>query len=212
MTPVPKSADLPDFRGNRVTLRLPLDTDVDPLVRLPIDPEIVRMYGAVHTGSTARTREGAAQTVAWMRAQPLLWVIDAGGYLGHVRLHDLQEVDRRASLAIGLDDATRLGQGLGPEAMRLILCYAFGALKLHRVSLRVLSFNVRAIRAYETVGFVREGVERQSARVGDTWHDDVMMGLLAAEFGASGLAATSSIAQRHHVSPEKAQIPGVSDI
>jgi RimJ/RimL family protein N-acetyltransferase len=85
-----------------------------------------------------------------------------------------------------------------------MLSYAFGALNFHRVSLRVVAVNARAIRAYEKVGCVREGIERQSARVGDTWHDDVMMGPLAAEFGDLS-------PQRHHVSPPKARIAGVRD-
>jgi RimJ/RimL family protein N-acetyltransferase len=55
-------------------------------------------------------------------------------------------------------------------------------LNLHRISARVLDYNTRAIRAYETCGFVVEGRERESAHVDGKWHDDVMMGLLDSEF------------------------------
>ena len=58
---------------------------------------------------------------------------------------------------------------------------AFDTLQLHRVDLRVLSFNVRALRCYEKCGFVREGVERESAFVDGARVDDVMMSL---EFAA----------------------------
>jgi len=57
-------------------------------------------------------------------------------------------------------------------------------MSLHRVSLRVLAYNVRAIRCYSACGFVEEGREREAAFVGGEWHDDVMMGLLAHEFAA----------------------------
>ena len=53
---------------------------------------------------------------------------------------------------------------------------------LHRISLRVLEYNARAIAAYRKVGFVEEGLLRESCKVGDEWHNDVMMGLLAQEF------------------------------
>ena len=46
----------------------------------------------------------------------------------------------------------------------------------------VLEYNVRAIRAYEKCGFVREGVERESALVDGAWHGDVIMGILEHEY------------------------------
>ena len=57
-------------------------------------------------------------------------------------------------------------------------------MNLHRISLRVLHFNARAITAYQKLGFVIEGRERHSARIGMEWHDDMIMGLLKPEFFA----------------------------
>ena len=107
-------AVLPDLSGSRVKLRRPSDDDIDALMRLPIDPGIVRMYGIVHNGPWLRTQGDAERVVRWMRAEPYLWVIDVDDhYVGHVRLHTVIATDERASLAIGIDDASRLGQGLG---------------------------------------------------------------------------------------------------
>jgi RimJ/RimL family protein N-acetyltransferase len=91
-----------------------------------------------------------------------------------------------AALAIGIDDASKLGQGLGREAISLVLGHAFGPMGLHRISVRVLAYNTRAISAYEKCGFVREGIEREAACVGGVWFDDVIMGVLAHEFRRSG--------------------------
>jgi RimJ/RimL family protein N-acetyltransferase len=66
--------------------------------------------------------------------------------------------------------------------MRLLLGHAFDGLGLHRLSVRVLSHNARAIRAYEKCGFVFEGRERESALIDGAWHDDVIMGLIDREF------------------------------
>ncbi|MCI2424239.1 GNAT family N-acetyltransferase [Saccharopolyspora sp. K220] len=75
-----------------------------------------------------------------------------------------------------------LGRGLGSEATQLVLEYAFTELGLHRVDLRVLAFNERAIACYTTCGFVIEGRERETALIDGRWHDDVMMSILDHEY------------------------------
>lgn len=92
--------------------------------------------------------------------------------------------DRRASLAVGLFNAADLGKGIGTEAAYAVLRFAFEELNLHRVSVRVLEFNVRAIRLYEKLGFRLEGKERETAFVDGKWCDDLIMGVLAHEFAA----------------------------
>jgi RimJ/RimL family protein N-acetyltransferase len=62
--------------------------------------------------------------------------------------------------------------------MALVLDYAFNVLKLHRVSVRVVDYNLRAIRAYQKCGFMVEGREREAAFVDGNWYDDVMMAIL----------------------------------
>jgi RimJ/RimL family protein N-acetyltransferase len=66
--------------------------------------------------------------------------------------------------------------------MQLALTYGFDDLRLHRIDLRVLAFNERAIRCYRKCGFVVEGRLRDAALVDGERHDDLIMGLLASEF------------------------------
>ncbi|HET7769765.1 MAG TPA: phosphotransferase, partial [Chloroflexota bacterium] len=54
----------------------------------------------------------------------------------------------------------------------------------HRVGLRVLDSNPRAIRAYEKCGFVREGHERETVFMDGAWRGDVIMGCLDRDFWA----------------------------
>jgi RimJ/RimL family protein N-acetyltransferase len=112
------------------------------------------------------------------------WVIETDALIGHIRLDRVDLRDRRASLAIGIEDPAQLGIGLGREAMVLVLEYAFDVLALHRVSVRVVEYNLRAIRAYQKCGFVVEGREREAAFVDGVWHDDLMMAILDSEFEA----------------------------
>ena len=129
-----------------------------------------------------------AEAMRWFEnitAHPHAWVVEHGGrLLGDIRLHldALSQQDARARLAVGFYDPNKLGKGLGREAIRLALAHAFGTLGLHRVSLRVVAYNTRAVRCYAACGFVVEGREREAALVGGERHDDIMMGVLAREF------------------------------
>lgn len=69
-------------------------------------------------------------------------------------------------LFIEIGEANFRGRGIGTAAMRLILDYAFGALKIQDVNLEVLEFNHAAIRVYERLGFCNYGITG--------WHYDAL--------------------------------------
>lgn len=140
------------------------------------------MFGADPAHTPELTREAAEAFIESLSCHPLAWVIaHEDKFLGEIRLDNLDERDRRANLAIGLYDPRKLGKGLGREAIRLLVDHAFGALHLHRIGVRVVSFNKRALGAYRACGFVEEGRERQACRVGGVWYDDIIMGVLATD-------------------------------
>jgi RimJ/RimL family protein N-acetyltransferase len=175
------NASLPALIGKRVTLRRPREEDFATRLELGNDAEIVRMYGGNRSDLRPMTEEVARQWVGRLLDHDYAWIIEAGTLIGHVRFDRVDLRDKRASLAIGIDDTTQLGKGLGSEAIALVLGYAFNVLKLHRVSVRVVDYNLRAIRAYQKCGFVVEGREREAAFVDGIWHDDVMMAILDRE-------------------------------
>jgi RimJ/RimL family protein N-acetyltransferase len=176
------SDSLPVLIGDRVTLRRPREEDFIARLRLGTDAEIFRMYGGSRIDVRPMTEEAAKLWVQRLVDQNYAWVIEVGVLIGQIRLDRVNTRDKRASLAIGIEDSAHLGMGLGTEAMVLVLRYAFDALELHRVSVRVVEYNLRAIRAYQKCGFTVEGKEREAAFVDGIWHDDVMMGVLDREF------------------------------
>jgi RimJ/RimL family protein N-acetyltransferase len=107
-----------------------------------------------------------------------------GRFIGTARLHSILWSDRKASVALGIFDRRFWSHGYGTDALGLLMRFAFDDLELHRLRLRVLRYNHRAIRCYEKCGFVPEGVERESALVDGAWHDDVLMGILESEYRA----------------------------
>ena len=176
---------IPELRGPRVRLRHFDHSDAAGRFALGRSPEIVRCFGGNPDGLPPYLESDARLWVERNIEHPLCWAVEVDGrLLGEARLDGLDLHDRRARLATGLYDVSQLGRGLGRELIKLVLSHAFGTMELHRVDLRVLAFNQRAIRCYLSCGFVEEGREREAARIGDVWHDDVIMGLLAAEYQA----------------------------
>ena len=77
------------------------------------------------------------------------------------------------------------GQGLGAELVRGLLQHAFQRLRLHRIELNVCQHNRAAIRCYESVGFVREGLLRDALAIGEgRYWSEYRMSLLRPDYRA----------------------------
>ncbi|WP_348626907.1 GNAT family N-acetyltransferase [Rhizobium leguminosarum] len=179
-------AGMVNLTGRNIELRPASSADLDARLSLGNHADIIEMFGVSRSDVRPLTREGASQWLQKLIGNPTAWVIDVHGRLvGEIRLDNLDLHDRRATMAVGIFDPQLLGKGLGSASIRLVLEHAFTHLQLHRIGIRVLAYNTRAIRAYEKCGFVQEGREREAAFVNDVWHDDVMMGLLETEHQGS---------------------------
>ena len=140
----------PLLTGSSVVLRPPQPTDGADRLALGNDPDIMRMFGADPAALPPLTQAAVAAWLDGIATCSHAWVVEHDGrLLGGARLHTLDWQDARAQFAVGLYDPARLGIGLGRETVRLVLQHAFGELRLHRVGLRVVAYNVRAIRCYQ---------------------------------------------------------------
>ena len=174
--------DRPVLGHDDLRLRAPVAADIDARLELGSHFEILRMFGATEAPQ-AYTRAMAQDWVDAQLNEPHAYVIEqAGRLVGALRLHSIAPHDKRASLAIALLNPSTLGQGIGTRAMSILLDHVFGTLELHRISIRVIDYNDRAIAAYKKLGFQIEGRKREAAQVGDARHDDIMMGLLTHEW------------------------------
>ena len=173
---------IPTLVGARVTLREVIPEDRQSYLAHAGQAEAIWGFGGEMKDVGPKTPEQADR---WLKGRPgwMRWVITVNGrHIGTVSLHDLVESDRRATLAVGIMSASDMNQGFCTEAMKLVLAHGFGEMKLHRIDLRVLARNKRAIRAYEKCRFVREGIQRHAAFIDGKWEDDLMMSVLEHEF------------------------------
>lgn len=108
--------------------------------------------------------------------------------LGNCGLYKINHLDRNATFGIFIGDKNYWNLGYGEEATKLIVDFGFNILNLHNILLKVFSFNTRAIRCYEKVGFKEVGRRRQSKIIGGKYFDDVYMDILATEFKFNQIA------------------------
>ncbi len=102
--------------------------------------------------------------------------------IGIANLHDVDARHGTAELGLMIGESDARGRGLGTEATRLLLDYAFTALGLHNVMLRVYAYNLAGLRAYQKAGFREFGRRTESrAFAGRRWAE-VYMECLASEF------------------------------
>jgi len=107
-----------------------------------------------------------------------------GRPLGGIDLHDIQLVNGSASLGIAIGDPADTNQGYGSDALRALLGFGFGELRLERIWLDVYDYNERARRVYERVGFVLEGTLRHALWRDGAFRDVLRMAILREEWAA----------------------------
>jgi RimJ/RimL family protein N-acetyltransferase len=102
--------------------------------------------------------------------------------VGATGLHHTDLRNRHAAFGIVIGEKDFWGKGLGSEATRLVVGYAFGTLNLNRVWLEVYEYNPRAARVYEKAGFRVEGRLRQDTFRDSRYWDTLVMGILRDEW------------------------------
>ena len=157
-------------------LRAVREADAERLAEILAEPEVSRWWGQY---DAERVREEMVHD-----EDAIVYAIEANGeVIGVIQYHEETEPDyRHAGVDIFLA-TDRQGYGYGGEAIRVLARHLFDERGHHRLTIDPAAANERAIRAYERVGFRPVGVMRQYERGADgTWHDGLLMDLLASDF------------------------------
>jgi RimJ/RimL family protein N-acetyltransferase len=176
--PRPTPYTFPDLR-----LRAPQPGDAKARFALGRDPAITRLYGIDPAELPDWTMASAEAWVDRIAKADCAWIIESQTRLiGEVRLHSYDPTSETAKLAIGIEDATQLGKGLGRRIIALVLDCAFYGAGLSTVTIRVLAANTRAIACYTACGFHHTGRDANAVQIAGIWYDDILMAITADDF------------------------------
>ncbi len=116
------------------------------------------------------------------RISRALIIDNEGAAIGSVNAYGEKDCLESRKVGIAIYEDSKLGRGLGTEALRLWLGYLFAVQGLHRVGLETWSFNAPMVRVAEKVGFKFEGIEREVRFWQGQWLDRLHYGLLISEW------------------------------
>jgi RimJ/RimL family protein N-acetyltransferase len=169
--------------GEKVRLRAFEEDDAELLWQWDNDWEAGRWLINRYPSPLSEARE-AAQKTRTPNPNTKSFAVEAhdAGLIGWCALCRISWEDRRASLAVFIGDKARWGQGYGADATWTLVRFGFEEMNLNRIGLDVHADNARAIRCYEKLGFVHEGVQRQADYRDGAYVDLIIMSILRDEF------------------------------
>ena len=102
--------------------------------------------------------------------------------IGNCGYDSVDHINQTAGIGIFIGNKKYWNKGYGTEALTLLMDFGFKVLNFHNIFLNVYSFNKRAIRCYEKIGFKTIGRKRESILRGKERHDNIFMDILYEEF------------------------------
>jgi RimJ/RimL family protein N-acetyltransferase len=173
------------FASNKIILRKMTSEDIDLYHQWRNDIEVMQSTAPLlDVYNIKETEEFVTNVILGSHFSKSYIIVEkkSDKPIGVTSLINLDYKNRNAECIIDIGDKEAWGKGFGAEAMNLLLDFGFLEMNLHRISLRVFSFNSRAIKLYEKLGFQWEGTLRESIFRGGQWHDILQMSILKNEY------------------------------
>ncbi len=172
---------LPMLRGERVWLRAAVKTDITVGPNWVADAEIGHFLGMKMPVGEDGAQE-YAQMMASQQGKTMfsfsICLLGEERAIGNVTLRGIERENGSAELSIVIFDKSRLGRGLGTDALSCLVDFGMGELRLERIYLHVFDYNARAKRSYEKAGFKTDALLRRSRFHRGAFHDVHLMSII----------------------------------
>jgi RimJ/RimL family protein N-acetyltransferase len=182
----------PVLVGEKVILRPFEERDWEIMYEILNEPDLKKLTGSVSSDEEAyaapqpEEREKIRQWYMTRNEQNNrldLAVVykESDQVIGEVVFNEYDEETDNVNFRVLLSEAS-CNKGVGTEALSMFIQYGIEELELHKISLEVYSFNPRAERVYQKVGFKLEGIKREEFIYNQEYFDTKIYGLLKADY------------------------------
>ncbi len=118
-----------------------------------------------------------------------------GRFCGEITLSSIQRGPfQNGSIGYWIDEEMA-GAGLIPEAVVVVLQFAFETLRLHRIEVAIIPRNMPSRRVVEKLGLRNEGVALGYLEINGEWEDHVRYAMTAEEWDGAGSRAAGHLAR-----------------
>jgi RimJ/RimL family protein N-acetyltransferase len=165
--------------GSKVLLRAINLGDASQILKWSNDPEIKYLVGTIYPVSDVEHE-------IWMENKlnektNKIFAIEEeedNRFIGIVGCRETDFINRNTEIYIYLGEKDYWGKGYGSDAIKTFIDFCFNQLNLHKVNLTVFEYNVRAIKAYEKIGFLEEGRLKENIYKSGKYYDKILMGII----------------------------------
>ena len=149
-------AEREEYRGERVTLRHLVRSDVDQMATWPRFHEVELQWANLDLSFTSERDLYYERGRSNSTRRRFVVLDESSNLIGTVGLRNLDLLVGEATLGI-IVRPDSVGKGYGTDTVETILAYAFDVLDLRRVLLDVAINNERARHVYDKLGFTPIG-------------------------------------------------------
>ncbi len=175
------------INAKRINLRTLRESDAESLLRFVRDPDNGRYLLIPWPYKLSDAQVFIHNSRKWARRKSPtdigcgIVLKETGEVIGGIGMHKIDRKMKNAEVGCWIGKPFR-GTGLMVEAMKAMLGYAFGELKLKRVYAHIFVENVASRKMVEKCGFVREGRLRASHLHHRHYRDSYLYGILREDF------------------------------
>ena len=175
-----------NIESTRLLLRRFKEVDIDSFYGYRSDPEVEKYQGwGEFTLDDCRLFVAAVKDSnpgkPGDRSQMAIELTKTSAMIGDLYFHVFNDDSQQAEIGYSLARQYQ-GHGYATEAVKTLLEYAFGTLRLHRITAGVDSDNVRSIALLERIGMRREGHLVQNGWFRGRWTDEYQYAILRDEW------------------------------
>ncbi|MDZ4838529.1 MAG: GNAT family protein [Bacteroidota bacterium] len=165
--------------GDRIYLREVRKSDVNENYYNWLADTEVNQY--LETKYVPQSLENISSFVASMdgkREEILLAIcdIETETHIGNIKIGPINWLHRFADISLLIGDKNFWGKGYATEAIGMVTDFAFLRINLLKVKAGCYSANEGSARAFEKVGFVREGLLNKLWVINGEYQDEILLG------------------------------------